>query len=68
MLSSIWVATIACFAEASWLLRKITSNGLAGFSWRRAFPVPVLMLVTEVMVLRDTELELVMMLGARLLE
>ena len=37
----------------------MTSKGLAGFPWRRALPVPVLIVVMEVTVLRDMELELV---------
>ena len=65
VLSSIWIAAIASFAEASRLFKKMTSKGLAGFPWRRALPVPVLIVVT---VLRDMELELVVMLGARCLE
>jgi hypothetical protein len=68
VLSSIWIAAIASFAEASRLFRKMTSKGLTGFPWRRALPVPVLIVVMEVTVLRDMELELVVMLGARCLE
>jgi hypothetical protein len=70
VLSSIWMAAIASFAEASWLFKKMTSNGFAGFPWRSALPVPVpvLIVVMEVTVLRDIELELVVMLGARCLE
>src|SRR5437667_10190427 len=68
VLSSIWIAAIASFAEASWLFRKMTSKGLVGFSWRCALPMPVLMVVIDVTVLRDIELELVVTLGARHLE
>jgi hypothetical protein len=68
VLSSIWIAAIASFAEASRLFRKMTSKGLPGLPWRRALPVPVLTVVMEVTVLRDMELELVVQLGAWCLE
>jgi hypothetical protein len=65
VLSSSCIAVIASFAEASRLFKNITNRGLAGFAWRCAFPVPVLIVVMEETVLREAELELVMTLEAR---
>lgn len=47
----------------------MTSKGLAGFKWRRAFPVLVLIVVVEVIELSDMELEILLVekLGDRCL-
>jgi len=51
-------------ASESRLFKKMTSNGLSGFECKYALPeLPVLIVVTDVTVLRDNELELVMTLG-----